>query len=81
MSHSGFLFFYLGIGIVGILIFMFSRTLNKAEEKKWKEETWFREWIYGPPGYFRAMGILMGFLLTVIGVIGLFGTLLFPSEN
>jgi hypothetical protein len=76
MSYFHF-FFYLGIAVVGTIVLLFSRTLNTAEEDKWKGEFWFRELILGPPGYYRATGVIMGVLLIIIGVIGFLGTLLF----
>ena len=71
--------FYFGILVVGVLVLLFSRSLGtyEDEEEKWKEEFWFRELIFGPPGYPKATGIILGVLLIIIGLAGAISVLFF----
>ena len=69
---------FLGISIVGTIVLMFSRTLNASEEDRGNEERWFREMLYGPPGYSRAVVVILGVILIIVGVIGVFRVLFFP---
>lgn len=52
----------------GGLLYMFSRTFATKDEEKWKEEYWFWEMLYGPPGHYRAATALLGLISMVVGL-------------
>ena len=56
--------------ILGVVLVLFSRNLNTKEEDGWKENSWFRETLFGPPGYYRACVGLVGVILGIVGVAG-----------
>ena len=56
--------------ILGIVHFLVGRTMKTHAEEEWKEEYWWRELIYGPPGYYRASSIVLGIVFMVTGGIG-----------
>lgn len=64
--------------IVGLIVLMFSRTLDAYTEEESEQESQFNELFYGPPGYYRAVGMIFGVVMMIFGVIGLFRFLLFP---
>ena len=64
--------------VIGITILLVSRSFDtfEDEDEKWKDESWMGQGIFGPPGYRRATGILLGVVLIIFGVVGIFATLL-----
>jgi hypothetical protein len=69
---------FLTLSLLGIFVLLFSRTLNTSKDEKWKEGFWFREALYGPPGYTRTVVTMLGVISLVVGVIGVFVVLFFP---
>lgn len=63
--------FFVTLSIVGVVLVYVSRTLNKHDEEEWKWDFWAREFVNGPPGYQRAVASLLGYVLTIVGVIGI----------
>ena len=55
--------------IAGSLAIIYGRNLPPVAEEK-RTEGW-PEWLYGPPGYYRASIIFLGGLLVFFGVIAL----------
>ena len=78
MSSS--MIFFLVLLVIGVIVLAFSRTLKRLEEEKWKEEFLFREVLYGPRGYYRAVAAMLGIVMIVIGVLGTLWMLL-PIET
>ena len=59
---------FAAIALCGMIVVYIGRTQPTAEEEEWKNN--WRRWIFNPPGYNRATTIVMGFLLTIAGTIG-----------
>lgn len=57
--------------VAGLIVLMIGRSLNTRAEDGWKEQFRFREALFGPPGYSRAIVTLSGILLMIIGLAGL----------
>jgi hypothetical protein len=74
---SGTIAFILFI-IAGSFAVLFGRTLPTAVEDE-RKEGW-REWLYGPPGYYRASAIFLGVILALIGIMGIIIEVFSPSE-
>jgi hypothetical protein len=68
--------FFSFITVAGIAAVMIGRTLKAYDDEKWKGEYWWREVMYGPTGYRRASVIGLGFVLVVVGAIGVVSSLL-----
>ena len=68
--------FYLGILVLGLVGLAIGRAMKTSAEEEWKGEHWWRERIYGPPGYYRAITILVSVLFIVGGVLGMLHSLL-----
>ncbi|MEO6334076.1 MAG: hypothetical protein ABIO91_03760 [Pyrinomonadaceae bacterium] len=56
---------------------MIGRSMNTHAEEEWKGEYWWREFILGTPGYYRASTIVVGFAFILIGAIGVLHSLFF----
>ena len=56
--------------IVGSVLVFVSRGLSKHVDEEWKWDIWTREFIQGPPGYQRAVLMLLGTVLIIAGAIG-----------
>lgn len=57
--------------IVGLVMVKIGSTMDTYAEEEWKADHWWRELINGPPGYYRAMTIIMGVVLIIVGAIGM----------
>ena len=70
--------FPFGALVVGIFILMVSRTLGtfEDEDEKWKDASSFRQMIYGPAGYYRAVGTIFGVVLIIVGLVYVIANLL-----
>jgi hypothetical protein len=64
--------------IAGSFAVLYGRTLPTAVEEE-RKEGW-REWLYGPPGYYRASTIFLGLVVTLIGIMGLIIEVFSSSE-
>ena len=62
--------FFVTLSIVGVVLVYVSRALPRHDDEEWKWDFWTREFVYGPPGYQRAIVLLLGSVLMFIGVIG-----------
>ena len=56
--------------ILGIVLTFIGSLMNTHAEEEWKEEYWWREALYGTPGYYRASTMILGMVFIVAGVIG-----------
>jgi hypothetical protein len=77
MSYTP-LMFYFGLFVLGLLVLMFSRTLNTSEKDQFKDQRPFSEMLYGPPGYYRASFTLFGVVLVIVGLAGVLAVLFLP---
>ena len=62
--------FFVTLSIVGVVLVYIGRTLSKHDEEEWKWDFWTREFINGPPGYYKAIVTLLGSVLILTGVVG-----------
>ncbi len=62
--------FFVTLSIVGVVLVYIGRTLSKHDDEEWKWDFWRREFINGPPGYYRAIVSLIGSVLILTGVVG-----------
>lgn len=66
--------FFATLSIVGVALVYGSRALPKHDDE-WKWVFWWREFVSGPPGYQRAIVILLGSVLIFAGAIGIIITI------
>ena len=65
--------------LLGIVLLFVGRTMKTHAEEEWKAESWWREAIYGPPGYYRASSIILGIVFMVTGGLGVVYALFIAS--
>jgi hypothetical protein len=63
-----------GIGIVAIFI---GRNLRASDEEARKSGNSLSKFVLGPPGYYRSVAIRGGFLLILLGLLGVVWRLFF----